>query len=84
MRAHLASSAASPIVVLDEANPRCNMATDIAALVCDKAFDSLKGPIKQVTAPHTPVPFADTLEDLYIPDAAAVRKAVKAVMEAGR
>ena len=44
------------LVVLDEAHPRCNMATDIAAMVCEKAFNSLKGPIKQVTAPHTPVP----------------------------
>ena len=60
------------------------MATDIAALVCEKGFHSLKGPIKQVTAPHTPVPFADTLEDLYIPNAAAVQKAVKAVMESSK
>ena len=45
---------------------------------------TLKGPIKQVCAPHTPVPFADTLEDLYIPDAAAVQKAVKAVMESSK
>jgi pyruvate dehydrogenase E1 component beta subunit len=72
------------LVVLDEAHPRCNMATDIAAMVCEKAFDSLKGPIKQVTAPHTPVPFSDTLEDLYIPNAAAVQKAVKAVMESSK
>ncbi|CAI8032016.1 Acetoin:2,6-dichlorophenolindophenol oxidoreductase subunit beta [Geodia barretti] len=72
------------LVVLDEAHPRCNMATDIAALVCEKGFHSLKGPIKQVTAPHTPVPFADTLEDLYIPNAAAVQKAVKAVMESSK
>jgi pyruvate dehydrogenase E1 component beta subunit len=33
-----------------------------------------------VTAPHTPVPFADTLEDLYIPDAQRVVNAVKSVM----
>ena len=72
------------LVVLDEAHPRCNMATDIAAMVCEKAFDSLKGPIKQVCAPHTPVPFASTLEDLYIPDADAVQKAVKAVMESSK
>ena len=72
------------LVVLDEAHPRCNIATDIAAMVCEKAFDSLKGPIKQVCAPHTPVPFAGTLEDLYIPDADAVQKAVKAVMESSK
>ena len=40
--------------------------------------------IKQVTAPHTPVPFADNLEDMYIPDAAQVQSAVKEVMEASK
>jgi pyruvate dehydrogenase E1 component beta subunit len=66
-------------VVLDEAHPRCNMATDIAALVCEKGFHSLKGPIKQVTAPHTPVPFAGVLEDQYMPDAARIAAAVRRV-----
>ena len=44
------------------------MATDIAALVADKAFGALKAPIELVTAPHTPVPFSPVLENLYIPD----------------
>ena len=56
------------LVVVDEATPRCSMATDIAALVADKAFGALKAPIRRVTAPHTPVPFAPSLEKLYIPD----------------
>ncbi len=29
-----------------------------------------------VTAPHTPVPFSSALEDLYIPSADAIIKAV--------
>lgn len=37
-----------------------------------------------VTAPHTPVPFSDALEDLYIPDAAKVEAAVRKVIEAAR
>jgi acetoin:2,6-dichlorophenolindophenol oxidoreductase subunit beta len=55
------------LIVIDEANPRCNIATDIAALVADKGFDSLDAPIKRITAPHTPVPFSPVLEDLYLP-----------------
>jgi pyruvate dehydrogenase E1 component beta subunit len=66
------------VVVLDEATPRCNIATDVSALISEKAFGSLKAPIRMVTAPHTPVPFADNLEDLYIPDAAKVIEAVRA------
>jgi acetoin:2,6-dichlorophenolindophenol oxidoreductase subunit beta len=69
------------LVVVDEATPRCNLATDISALVAKKAFGSLRGPIEMVTAPHTPVPFSDALEDLYVPDAQRVANAIKALVE---
>jgi acetoin:2,6-dichlorophenolindophenol oxidoreductase subunit beta len=69
------------LVVVDEANPRCSMASDIAALVAQNCFDKLRGPVKMVTAPHTPPPFSPVLEDLYVPSAeriaAAVRDAVR-------
>ena len=67
------------LVVVDEAHPRCNIATDISALVAQKAFGSLRAPIEMVTAPHTPVPFSNALEDIYIPDAQRVVNAVKTV-----
>ncbi|WP_284744582.1 alpha-ketoacid dehydrogenase subunit beta [Amycolatopsis sp. RTGN1] len=69
------------LVVVDEASPRCNLATDISALVAKEAFGSLRAPIEMVTPPHTPVPFSDALEDLYIPDAQKVLNAAKAVVE---
>ncbi|WP_199429694.1 alpha-ketoacid dehydrogenase subunit beta [Qaidamihabitans albus] len=69
------------LVVVDEASPRCNLATDISALVAREAFGSLRAPVEMVTAPHTPVPFSDALEDLYIPDAQRVANAVKSVAE---
>ena len=34
--------------------------------------------------PHTPVPFADSLEDLFIPDATRIAAAVKTVVDYGR
>jgi pyruvate dehydrogenase E1 component beta subunit len=67
------------LVMVDEAHPRCSIATDISALVAQKAFGSLRAPIEMVTAPHTPVPFSGPLEDLYIPDAQRVVNAVKTV-----
>ena len=69
------------VVVVDEANPRCSMATDIAALIAQEAFGALKAPIQMVTAPHTPVPFADNLEDLYKPNANKIAAAVRSVVE---
>jgi pyruvate dehydrogenase E1 component beta subunit len=67
------------VVVIDEATPRCSIATDIAALCVDKGFDYLDGPVKRVTAPHAPVPFSPTLEDAFVPTADRVIEAVNAI-----
>ncbi|MBK6659163.1 MAG: alpha-ketoacid dehydrogenase subunit beta [Proteobacteria bacterium] len=66
------------LVVVDEASPRCGMAADISALVARKGFSSLKAPIEVVTPPHTPVPFAGKLEDLYVPNPDKIAAAVRA------
>ena len=67
------------LVVVDEANPRCSIATDVAAHVAQEAFDALKAAPQMVTAPHTPVPFSPALEDLYIPTADAIAKAASKI-----
>ena len=64
------------LVIVDESNPRCNLATDISALVAQESFHSLKAPIKMVCPPHTPVPFAPALEDAYLPNAEKIEAAV--------
>jgi len=69
------------LVVVDEATPRCSMATDISALAASRAFGALRAPVGMVTAPHTPVPFSAALEDQYIPDAQRIVNAVKSVTE---
>jgi pyruvate dehydrogenase E1 component beta subunit len=68
------------LVVVDEDNPRCSMATDIAALVAGRAFDHLDAPPQLVTAPHTPVPFSPVLEDVYIPGSERIVDAVRATL----
>ncbi len=65
------------LVVIDEAPPRCGIASDVAALCVDKGFDSLNAPVKKVTAPHCPVPFSPVLEDAYIPSPERIVAAVK-------
>ena len=68
------------LVIVDEAYPRCGMASDITGIVAEEAFGLLKAPIQKVTPPHAPVPYAPELEAAYIPSVekieAAVRKAV--------
>jgi pyruvate/2-oxoglutarate/acetoin dehydrogenase E1 component len=71
------------LVVVDEANPRCSLATDIAARVAQNCFDDLKAAPKMVTAPHTPPPFSPTLEDLYVPDPERIAAAVRETTGSG-
>jgi len=68
------------LVVIDESTPRCSIASDVAALCVDRGFDFLNAPVKRVTAPHTPVPFAAVLEDAFRPSA---EKVIAAVREMG-
>ena len=69
------------VVVVDEASPRCSVATDISALLAQKAFQSLRSGIEMVTAPHTPVPFAGGLEDAYIPSPERIARAAMNVCQ---
>ena len=70
------------LVCVDEANPRCSIAADVSAQVAKDAFKSLKAPIGMVTAPHSPVPFTPSLEDIYIPSAEKIADAVRKTMGA--
>jgi pyruvate dehydrogenase E1 component beta subunit len=69
------------LVIVDEASPRCNIATDISALVAQAAFGSLKAPIRMVSPPHTPVPFSPGLEDAYIPSPSSIQAAVMEIVK---
>ncbi|RLF87054.1 alpha-ketoacid dehydrogenase subunit beta [Thermococci archaeon] len=68
------------LVVVDEGYPRCGFATDVAALAVNKAFDSLKAPVKIVTPPATPVPFSPVLESEWIPSTEKIEKAVREIL----
>jgi len=70
------------LVIVDEAHERCSLAADISSIVAEKAFRSLRAPIRKVTAPHAPVPFSPTLEDAYMPSEARIERAVREVLEA--
>ncbi|TMJ34571.1 MAG: alpha-ketoacid dehydrogenase subunit beta [Alphaproteobacteria bacterium] len=68
------------LVCVDEAHPRCSIASDVSAKVSQEAFKALKAGIQMVTAPHTPVPFSPALEDLYLPSAEKIASAARKTM----
>ncbi len=69
------------LLIVDEATPRCSFASDIGALAVEKAFYALKAPVKYLTAPHTPVPFAPALENLYIPSTDRIIATAKEMLQ---
>ncbi len=55
-------------IVVDEARDRCSAASHIAAIIADKAFASLKAPVKRVTVPDVSMPYAPNAESRVLPD----------------
>lgn len=68
------------LLVVDESPPRCSVASDIAGIVASEAFGSLRAPIKLVTAPHAPVPFARELERAYVPGPSDIAAAIEGLI----
>ncbi|MEJ2483834.1 MAG: transketolase C-terminal domain-containing protein, partial [Gemmatimonadota bacterium] len=55
------------LLIVHEAPRFGGFAGEITAQVCEEAFEWLDAPIRRVTAMDTPVPYAPTLEDRYLP-----------------
>jgi pyruvate/2-oxoglutarate/acetoin dehydrogenase E1 component len=55
-------------IVVDEARDRCSAASHIAAIIADKAFSSLKAPVKRVTVPNVSMPYAPNAESRVLPN----------------
>ncbi len=56
------------LMVVHEDTKTGGIAGDIAAVVCEDAFEDLDGPILRVTSLDTPVPYAPSLEERFLPN----------------
>ena len=70
------------LVVVDEANPICSMASEVISTVAVNRLGALKAAPVKITAPHTPVPASPVLEALYVPSVDRIQAAVRQVMTA--
>jgi acetoin:2,6-dichlorophenolindophenol oxidoreductase subunit beta len=68
------------LVIVDEARECCSAASQIAALVAEKGFDSLAAPIQRVTTPNVAMPYAPNAEARVIPGEARISAAVLAIV----
>lgn len=64
------------LVIAEEDNLTGGWAAEIAATVADEGFRWLDAPIKRVSAPDVPPPFAPKLERAYVPDEQRIVSAV--------
>ena len=69
------------VVITDEDYPRCSVASALAALAVEQAFDYLDAPPKRLSAPHASVPYSPALEERHPPGPVDVVEAAKAVLE---
>lgn len=54
-------------ILLHEAPLRGGVGAELESILCEKAFDALAAPPVRIAAKMTPVPFAPSLEDFYLP-----------------
>jgi pyruvate/2-oxoglutarate/acetoin dehydrogenase E1 component len=67
------------VMVLHEATRTGGPGGEIAALVAERAFEHLDAPVMRVSPPDTPVPYSPPLEEYFLPNAAKVGEAIRAL-----
>ena len=69
------------LVAVDEDYERCGFTAEVAAVVAEKGFHSLKAPVARVANPNTPIPFNRSLERHVLPDADKIIRAIKSIVK---
>ena len=59
-------------VVVEEGWPHGGVGANLAALLCEQAFDDLDAPVARVTGADVPMPYSKPLEDIAYPHEAQV------------
>lgn len=71
------------VVIVQEAVRRGGVASDIASIIQEKAFDYLDGPIRIVAGRNTPIPYNLNLENACVPQVPDIVEAVRRVVKGG-
>ncbi len=66
-------------ILLHEATRTGGIGAEIAAVLAERCFEYLDGPLVRVTAPDTPVPYSPPLEEAFLPNAEKVCRAARAL-----
>lgn len=69
------------VVVVYEGYKTCGFGAELVARINDEVFDALDAPVVRVAAADVPVPMAETLESLAIPDEKDIVAAIREVLQ---
>lgn len=67
------------VVIADETQRSCGVTAELAAIIADEGFESLKAPIKRVAIPDVPIPYHESEEAYITPSADGIVAAVKQI-----
>jgi 2-oxoisovalerate dehydrogenase E1 component beta subunit len=70
----------SKVVVVDEANVTCAAGAQVAALIAERGFEDLDGPVVRVATPDVPIPFSPPLEAAVLPGVDRVKEACRELL----
>ncbi len=70
----------SKVVIVDEANSTCAAGAEVAAVIAQRGFEDLDGPVVRVATPDVPIPFSPTLEQAVLPSVERVRDACRELL----
>jgi len=68
------------VLIAQEAVRRGGIASDIASIIQEEAFDYLNAPVGIIAGKNTPVPFNLELEKLVVPDSQEIYEAAKKII----
>jgi pyruvate dehydrogenase E1 component beta subunit len=67
----------SRLVIVSEDVLTCGVAAEISALVAEHAIDSLDAPIRRISVPDTPIPFAPIMERAVVPQLHQITRVIR-------
>ncbi|MGE3520353.1 MAG: transketolase C-terminal domain-containing protein, partial [Vicinamibacterales bacterium] len=70
------------VIVVHEASRMCGVGAEVAAIVAEQAFSSLKAPVVRITGPDAPPPSSYVLEQAFMPQAGRIVSEAEALMQA--
>jgi len=67
------------VLIAHEDTRSGGIGAEVSARISERCFEELDAPIVRVTAPDTPVPYSPPLEEFFLPDAARIASAARAL-----